>query len=157
MIQVRDGNRTLQFDGEALATSTSRRPRSPRWIEFNLYKTRSGSYVLSRVGHSVIFHHPECKIARKYQLPESPVHELSRAFTPCEECEPDLVSFPLVCLEQPRYWAQVFDSPAGVLDALYKYDDMGARYLTFVAQRLMEDASRRDLAVAQAYQVETIL
>jgi len=43
-----------------------------------------------------------------------------------------------------------------VLEALYKYDQSGARYLTNVAQRLLEDASDLDKGIDSIYRVEII-
>jgi hypothetical protein len=58
--------------------------------------------------------------------------------------------------EKDRTWAQVSDDAEAVLEALYKYDDGGARYLTHVAQRLLEQASDVDQAVESVYRVEMI-
>jgi hypothetical protein len=58
--------------------------------------------------------------------------------------------------EKHRYWAQVSEEPQAVLDALYKYDEGGARYLTNVAQRLLEDASKADDKIAAIYKFEVI-
>ena len=46
--------------------------------------------------------------------------------------------------------------PDAVLEALYKYDDGGARYLTHVAQRLLEEASNHDSKIDSVYRVEII-
>jgi hypothetical protein len=155
MFEVKDGNRTLQFNGKLLGKSSSRRGDSTRWIEFELYKTESGSYILSRVGVSILYHGAACFLVRKYGLEEVDYYTLSGDYIPCEECNPteeaDLV-FP----EKYRYWAQVSEEPSAVLDALYKYDDGGARYLTNVAQRLLEEASRHDTKIAKAYRFEII-
>jgi hypothetical protein len=43
-----------------------------------------------------------------------------------------------------------------VLEALYKYDDGGARYLTRVAERLLEDASDVDSGIEAVYRIELI-
>jgi hypothetical protein len=43
-----------------------------------------------------------------------------------------------------------------VLDALYKYDQGGARYLTNVAQRLLEQAAEQDEKIDTIYRVEMI-
>jgi len=43
-----------------------------------------------------------------------------------------------------------------VLEALYKYDQSGARYLTNVAQRLLEDASEVDKGIESVYRIELI-
>jgi hypothetical protein len=44
-----------------------------------------------------------------------------------------------------------------VLEALYKYDQGGARYLTHVAQRLLEKSSEHDGKIEEVYRIETIL
>jgi hypothetical protein len=62
----------------------------------------------------------------------------------------------LVFPEKHRYWAQVSEEPQAVLEALYKYDDGGARYLTNVAQRLLETASSNDSDIENVYKIELI-
>jgi hypothetical protein len=83
------------------------------------------------------------------------VSSLNEDSYPCEQCDPD-ESAELIFPEKYRYWAQVSEEPSAVLDALYKYDDGGARYLTNVAQRLLEDASKVDSEIAGVYRVEII-
>ena len=152
MHRVQDGRRTLTFDGELLAKSSSQRPRNPRWVEFELYRTDSGKYVLSRIGQSLVFHGPVCTtLDRSDGLEIATPHELG---VPCEVCEPE---YPGVVLpEKIRAWAQVMDAPEGVLETLYRYDDHGARFLTRVARDLIETASRRDLDLHDAYFTEHI-
>jgi hypothetical protein len=155
MLEVRDGDRVLQFNGTLLAKSSSQRRGAYRWIEFELYRTESGSYILSRIGVSLFFHGAACSLVSKYRLNEIFSHQLSFNSVPCPECNPD-ESLDLVFPEKYRYWAQVSDQPEAVLDALYKYDDNGVRYLTGVAQRLLKDASRVDFEIANVYNVEII-
>lgn len=62
----------------------------------------------------------------------------------------------MVFPEKNRTWAQVSDDAEAVLEALYKYDDGGARYLTKVAQRLLETASEHDNNIDSIYHVELI-
>jgi len=155
MYSVKDGDRTLQFNGTLLAKSTSERRGANRWIEFELYKTESGSYILSRIGVSLMFHGAACSLVSKYKLTEAPAHDLPRRAVACEECQPD-DSLDLVFPEKYRHWAQVSDQPEAVLDALYKYDDNGAYYLTSVAQRLLQQAAKVDKDIADVYNVEVI-
>lgn len=155
MHKVRDGSRTLQFDGVLLAESSSQRDDSNRWIEFSLYRTTSGSYVLSRVGVSLVFHGAACPLVKKYKLKESAPEELRDLAVPCEECYPDR-DLPVVFPEKDRTWAQVSEDAEAVLEALYKYDYGGARYLTNVAKRLLEDASDEDTGIESIYRVEMI-
>lgn len=155
MFEVKDGNRTLQFNGKLLGKSSSKRGDSTRWIEFELYRTESGSYILSRIGVSIVFHGAACPLVKKYGLQEIEYSELIVDALPCEECYPTEEA-ELVFPEKNRYWAQVSEEPTAVLDALYKYDDGGARYLTNVAQRLLEDSSKQDIKIAKVYKVEII-
>lgn len=154
--QVKDGSRTLQFNGKMLGKSSSWRRGSTRWIEFELYRTENGSYVLSRVGVSLVFHGAACALVKRYGLVEASVDDVSDDAIPCEECNPSY-DLPLVFPEKNRTWAQVSEDPEAVLEALYKYDQGGARYLTNVAQRLLEQASKNDPKIEVVYRVETIL
>jgi hypothetical protein len=154
--KVKDGSRTLQFNGRLLGESSSWKKGSTRWIEFSLYKTDNGSYVLSRVGVSLVFHGAACALVKRYGLVEGSVDSLSEGALACEECNPSY-ELPLVFPEKNRTWAQVSDDPEAVLEALYKYDQGGARYLTHVAQRLLEEASPHDEKIDYVYRIETIL
>jgi len=156
MFQVKDGARTLQFNGQKLAASSSYRFGSNRWIEFSLYKTTEGKYILARVGVSNIYHTATCALVARYGLHETTPDLLDAKAVPCEECDPSSVDEILVFPEKYRYWTLVSEEPEAVLEALYKTDDFGARYLTKVAQRLLEDAADRDPEIDQAYRVEFI-
>ena len=155
MLEVKDGARTLQFNGRLLGKSSSYRRGSTRWIEFELYRTESGSYILSRVGVSLIYHGAACPLVKRYGLQEVEYTAISHESLPCEECDPT-EDAELVFPEKYRYWAQVSEDADAVLDALYKYDDGGARYLTNVAQRLLEEASKNDSKIDAIYRIELI-
>ncbi len=151
MFSVKDGDRTLQFNGTLLAKSTSERRGAYRWIEFELYKTETGSYILSRTGVSLIFHGAACQIVSKYKLTEVPANKLLAASVPCEDCQPD-ASLGLVFPEKYRHWAQVTTDPEDIVQSLYKYDQKNSiYYLTSVAQRLLEKAARVDIGIASVY------
>lgn len=49
---VEDDGRNITFTGEELAHASSDYAGKVRWIEFTLFRTRGGSYVLHRVGRS---------------------------------------------------------------------------------------------------------
>lgn len=155
MIEVKDGARTLQFNGRLLGKSSSWRKGSTRWIEFELYRTESGSYILSRIGVSLVYHGSACVLVKRYALSEIGYEDLHKDAIPCEECNPTREA-ELVFPEKHRHWAQVSEEPTAVLDALYKYDEGGARYLTNVAQRLLEEASKNDDKILEIYKYEII-
>lgn len=155
MYEVKDGGRILKFSGKLLAESSSWWKGSERWIEFKLYKTDNGSYILSRVGVSLIFHGAACPLVKKYKLTELSTKSLEDDAIPCEECSPTKI-LPVVFPEKYRYWAQVSEEAQPVLDALYKYDYNGAKYLTHVAKRLLEEASENDENIDDIYRIERI-
>lgn len=155
MYEVKDGSRILQFSGQLLAESSSQRGDSTRWIEFKLYRTENGKYILSRIGVSLVFHASTCPLVKRYGLAEAHPTDLKNSALPCEECLPER-DLPLLFPEKDRTWAQVSDDAGPVLDALYKYDQNGARYLTHVAQRLLEQAAEDDAQIDRVYRVEMI-
>jgi len=155
MYAVRDGDRTLEFDGALLGASSSRRRESIRWIEFKIYKTENGSYILSRIGASVVYHSGACPLVDKYRLTEINTEKLLVDAEPCEICNPTTEA-PVVFPEKYRYWAQVSEESQAVLDALYKYDEGGARYLTAVAKRVLQDSATRDTEIDLVYRFERI-
>ncbi len=155
MIQVKDGSRTLQFNGKLLGKSSSWKSGSTRWIEFELYRTENGAYILSRVGVSVTFHGAACHLVKRYGLQEIPASEIKQDAVPCPDCGPRLEAG-LIFPEKDRYWAQVSEDPGAVLEALYKYDNAGARYLTNVAQRLLEESAQVDKGIESIYKIEMI-
>jgi len=155
MYEVKDGTRTLRFSGELLGESSSHRFGSGRWIEFRLYRTDKGTYILSRVGVSNIFHSSTCPLVSRYGLHEMDVERLPPGAVPCEDCTPGRTN-PLVFPEQYRYWTLVSEDPEAIINALYKPDDSGARYLTNVARRVLDQAAEMDPDIDQAYRIEFI-
>ena len=156
MYEVKDGARTLQFEGVRLAASTSERPDSPRWIEFELYKTDGGKYVLSRVGVSLIYHSAVCPLVVRYGLHEDSEDKLSLDAVPCDSCRPGKLE-PIVYPEKTRYWTLVSFDPYDVIDALYTGNSRGPKYLTKVAERLLDVASNADVDIDAAYKIQIVL
>jgi hypothetical protein len=157
LFRVRDSStRIIQFDGALLASSSSRENRSQRWIEFNLYKTIGGSYVIAREGVSKIYHGHGCDVITRNSLVDAPRSSLAPDMVPCRLCRPDLSNMPMIYPERSRYWAQVCDSPRSVVESLYRRDETGAHYLTIVAEELLAAAARVDTGIADAFLVETI-
>src|SRR4051812_22603380 len=114
MYEVRDNKRTMKFDGVLLAFSTSYRPGVKRWIEFGLYRTIGGSYVLSRVGETHLYHDPSCAVAERNGLTVIPRVALRDGSVPCDVCHPERTMGEMVSPELPRYWAQRSDTPEAV-------------------------------------------
>ena len=150
--------RMLRFEGALLAFATSYRPGAPRWIEFQLFRTDGGNYVLSRVGETRLYHTVECTITQRSSLPQVPRAGLKDNSIPCDLCHPErLPDEEDVFPELSRPWATTAETPEAIVENLYRYDGDGGRYLTAVAQRLLEEAAEHDPELERAYRVETIL
>lgn len=54
LCQVRDGERTLCFEGAKVASVSSEMPVKDRWSELTIYLTVSGQWILAGVGRSRI-------------------------------------------------------------------------------------------------------
>lgn len=103
---VRDGSRVLRFEADVVASATSHRPGVPRWSELALYRLASGSYIIWKIGRSVVAHRPECYMV-KTGMPswleageEARIHRM-----PCLECLPEVGDEmdPQTILETTRY------------------------------------------------------
>jgi hypothetical protein len=148
---VKDGVRTLSFEGELLSSSSSRVGSRPRWVEFKLFRTLKGVYIISRVGVSRYYHSAECAVVSRNRLSAVDESELGADAIPCIDCRPTGLQIEGVFPETPRYWAQHSDKARGIIAALMKYDNNQTEYLTNVASRLLEDAAEVDEGIAAAF------
>lgn len=153
---IRDGVRTLEFEGVKLAESSSRAYNKPRWVEFSLYRTPKNQYVLSRIGDSVLYHDADCYLVSRNKLSAVDGATLSENFVPCPDCNASRLDIDGVFPETPRYMAQVSVDAIGVVASLMKRDNNGTEYLTNVARRLLVEASRWDEDIADAFYVDRI-
>lgn len=153
---IRDGRRTLKFEGDKLSSSTSRSPHSTRWVEFELYRTTNGSYVLARIGVSLYYHSGSCEVVSRNRIEPVTVEDMPASLVACPQCSPVPSNEEVLFPETARYWAAVCEEPQGVVESLYKYDDTHTRYLTHVSQRLLEDAARIDEDIADAFYNEEL-
>jgi hypothetical protein len=157
MFKVFDSARILQFEGVHLSHSSSHRTGVPRWIEFDLYRTEVGQYVLSRIGVSMIYHGGYCRLVEDYGLHSAPAATLTLEAVPCEKCHPTIhEDNDLVYPETSRPWAQVCPNAGAVLRAIQREDDAGNRYLTRVARNLLEEASHHDAAIDRSYRIQVV-
>ena len=155
--KVFDSSRILQFEGVRLSHSSSHRQGASRWIEFDLYRTEAGQYVLSRVGVSMIYHGGYCRLVEDYGLHSAPAATLSLESVPCEKCQPVIEEDnDLIFPETSRPWAQVCPNAGAVLRAIQREDDEGNRYLTRVARSLLEEASVHDAAIDRHYRIQVV-
>lgn len=153
---VRDTIRTLKFNGTMLAESSSKTPNKTRWVEFQLYVTTSGIYVLARKGASILYHDETCSIVSRNKLSVANGEELPSYYVPCPDCKPSRISVDGVYPETARYWAQHSEKAQGIVEALMQYDNNDTKYLTRVASDLLEEASKFDPNIRKAFEVEIV-
>lgn len=155
--EIRDGVRKLLVQGDLLSSSTSEDKFKDRWVEFKLFKASvTGSYVISRVGHSRLYHDDSCDVVSRNRLSAVSSEDLNGVYKPCLKCNPNWINPEGIYPEVPRSHAQVCTTAHGVLDYLTKYDSEGSEYFTNVAKRLLEDASKVDNDIKDAYMTEVI-
>lgn len=156
---VRDTAQNYRFDGELIAESSSRGYNKPRWVEFKLYKTAKGPYVVSRVGATVTFHSDSCELVKRNSRMKAVMDdEIPAHYIPCDLCKPARISVNGEGLypEIPRYWAQICKNASGVIESLMSEDANENRYMTLVAKRLLEYASLIDDDIQEAFETYTI-
>ncbi|UDL16784.1 hypothetical protein SEA_ATUIN_91 [Arthrobacter phage Atuin] len=168
---VQAGIQLLKFDGIKLASSSSQFGRKPRWVEFELYRTTRGDYIVSRVGYSLFYHAADCYTVTRNNLEPVDGLSLSSAYIPCPKCKPNLTPDGVlprtphgapqgvpdeVYPETPRRAGWRCFEASGVVNSLMKEDDNGTEYLTNVARRLLVEAAKLDRNISDAFYVVRI-
>ena len=154
--QVRDGARLISFEGDLLATTSSRRDESPRWTEMSVYRTEKGSYVLEKVGRSIVTHTPGCKeiIGTIPRFQEEHPGDDPDDYV-YHGCVPEEYDFTELLIEADRYWATIAEDPAKIVDALYRKRD-GERHMPRISLDLLAAAGELDEDLRHAAEVEYI-
>jgi hypothetical protein len=150
--QVRDGNRLLTFDGELLATISSRESLDKdRWTEMSVFRTTGGSYILEKVGRSTRLHMPGCSDILK-DLPlfqqAHPGEDPEAGYSWCDLCSPPVgeeYDFPSLLVEEDRYWATISTDPEVIIDALWRKRE-GYRRLPRISVQLLTELTDADPA-----------
>lgn len=91
----------LRFSGVLLASVSSRRPMASRWAELALYRlgtvdgriSHDPSFVLTRVGHSRVYHQDVCpEISHHLPFGHELVEQVDVSeLVPCQTCAPSRV------------------------------------------------------------------
>ena len=154
--QVRDGSRLLTFEGECLASISSRNA-SPRWTELTVYRTAGGFYVLEKIGRSVVTHMPGCpsilgKIPRFQSAHPGDDPDVGYEY---HDCVPDEYDFTVLLVEADRYWATISEDPSHIVDALHRKRE-GSRHLTRLALDLLDRVALADPGFGTDWRVQHI-
>lgn len=140
-----------------LGTISSRRDE-PRWTEMSIYRTAGGSYVLEKVGRSVVTHMPGCReiLGRipRFQTAH-PGADPDVGFS-YHDCVPEEYDFTELLVEEDRYWAVDSKNAEAIVDALYRRRQ-GTRHMPRIGIDLLEQVSHLDPAFDEAqWRVEHI-
>jgi hypothetical protein len=125
-------------------------------VEFTLYRTLKGTYVIYRIGQSAIFHDKDCSTVSRNRLSAVDGTELGREFVGCKYCRPARLDMEGVYPETARHYVATSETAKGVISSLTRFDDNGTAYLTNVARDLLASAAEKDDAIADAFFVEEI-
>ena len=154
--KVKDGPRTLIFDGQELSHASSFYPGKLRWIEFTIYKTNAGQYVVARTGKSFVYHREDCPTVRRNHIAALPGQVIPDTMKPCDICNPSRVHDEILFPETPREAATTCSTAEGVVKWMRQKDSNGIDYLTNVAKDALELAAESDLAINDAYYTERV-
>lgn len=91
--QVRDGSRVLTFQAAVIGAGTSRRGSVPRWSELVVYRLVDGTYLISKVGRSIVAHRPDCLRVNHRMVPWHRARDSDEFIgvrEPCLDCRPDV-------------------------------------------------------------------
>lgn len=135
----RTGDRDLSFQGDLLATSSSRRGNARRWLELSLYRTTAGSYVVYGVGRTQVPDEVDRTWAVIADSPGDAIHALERDELRCADCGNAFLNGRR-CKE------------CGSADR----ERTGVRYLTRTANDVIKVAAERDSGIREAF-VETVV
>lgn len=148
-ISVWDRLVEIEFEGSRIGWASTERPdQSLRWTEIHIYRTRGGSYVIERLGRSLVYHARGTDCARGRNIVGSQISDESE---PCEKCRPntpeddDFNPHRKFVHEVTMSSADVVDDPSKVHDALSQFDKQrGVKRISRVASNALQAAAAND-------------
>jgi hypothetical protein len=89
--QLRDaaGQPQKRFTGAKLAhTSTGEHRNLPRWLTLDLFLKQDGTYILHRIGYSVVYHSVEGPCEGGEKMTYATLADITDEGEPCTKCHP---------------------------------------------------------------------
>lgn len=147
---VRDRLREIEFTGRELGRSSTEKEDSLRWTEIVIYRTAGGSYIIERLGRSLVYHVPEasCDSGQTYPVTGRQLGETSE---PCPQCSPampedrDFDPEWIFSHERTMSSAEIVDRAEDLHDALSMFDrKRKVSRISHVAADALQKASGND-------------
>lgn len=155
--RVPDQHQTLEFDGRRIGFASTETEDTTRWTEIEVFVTRSGKYVVHRVGVSLTYHAAGAPCASgslmsvEEMLRDTAPDDIDAEHVPCEKCKPAPASMlpptDNVRRETDRHSADAVANPPELIKALSLRRPNGSSYLSAVARDALSDAARHDTAI----------
>lgn len=153
---VKDGQRSVTFVGQLVASADSQSGTDVRWTELSLYRTSTGRYILEKIGRSDVFHSELCK-RRSKGLSFTDLHaaaeaqsrdqDVTTSYIACTDCRPDFEVRP-AWVEQDISSVAVYENVPVMIDAMYRRDADSAHFMSRVSRMLLDNASRKDPSIS---------
>lgn len=149
------------FEGDLIKSTTTRGRNSVRWVDIALYGLDGGTYLVHRIGQSLVYHRgdTECLTSSGKQAGDrATVADLPDDAEPCERCNPpfpeNLDDDEPIRYEFPRHTLDECSTPAEVIARLTSMRKRRARTATRVVsepvRELLEGAAETDPRFAEA-------
>lgn len=149
------------FEGSLIKQTTTRGRNSLRWVDIALYGLDGGTYLVHRIGQSLVYHRGDtgCLTSTSKQAGDkATVADLPDDAEPCERCNPpwpeDLADDAEIRYEFPRHTLDECSTPAEVISRLTSMRKRRARTSTRVVsepvRELLEGAAASDPRFAEA-------
>jgi hypothetical protein len=157
---VRDGARLLEFQGAVLGAATSKRGSAPRWSELVVYRLLDGSYLISKIGRSLVAHQPFCRRVNHRMITWSRASEQDEFLeprVPCPDCQPDLKNglAPDTVLEVTRYRLITAPTAENAVSAMEDPLADPALPLPKLVRDVLAQCAEKDQAFARYCEAET--
>lgn len=146
--------REYSFEGELIGKGSTEHNGRPRWSEVELYRTPTGQYVLVKSGRSKLFHSSRsCSGIHAKQIKNGQRKLIEGV--PCLKCGPadrETTYFK----ENDLVTVVISKSAHGVVESAHLEDEDNVVFLPNIARTMLEQASRNDTAIREAYRVEVV-
>lgn len=144
-ITTYQGENEYKFRGVRLAHATTESQDNHRWLEIDIYRTQAGTYVVEKIGMSVVYHAEGARCGSRafnYVFKEDDRAEL----VPCPRCKPSARPGDIVRMEDEKHETFVSNTA----------EEMVVTLLPHVSLRALREAAQNDDSLRQTFFVREV-